>query len=38
MLNNNTEAHLTEVESYFVLHNIPFDSIQINHLPNRNRN
>ena len=30
-LNSNTEVHLTEVESCFVLHNAPFDSIQTNH-------
>ena len=28
--NSNTEAHLTEVESRFVLHNTPFESIQMN--------
>ena len=30
-LNSNTEVYLTKVESYFVLHNALFDSIQINH-------
>ena len=29
--NSNTEAHLTEFESCFVLHDAPFESIQINH-------